>query len=286
MNSPSFLRHFESLGDNCEFGFFLQEQGIHETSLFRWAAVIDYASVEAAISTGFNGIYQMQNLIPRTDTLVTDMAFGGIAFHTEMPIAEKNSGLEFTATVDERQPIHAREYGKFLYLAEKFRLVLEHERKIYVIKHEYVEPDAEAIGSLLRTLRRIGDASVLQVVKANRPSLVGKVKKAGSNHYIGYIDKFAGATFPAGISLDTWMKICERTWTLHTSKGLSGRMRSFLRKVPQDSPAQDDVPKWFDAKLYLAANPDVEAAGLDALEHYKNHGRAEGRPLRPTIAAR
>ncbi|CAG9213091.1 hypothetical protein PSAB6_30373 [Paraburkholderia sabiae] len=258
---------------------------MHETSLFRWAAVIDYASVEAAISSGFDGIYQMRNLIPRTDTLVTDTAFGGIAFHTDMPIAKKDGELEFSASVDDRQPIYAREYSKFLYLAEKFRLVLEYERKIYVVKLEYVEADVETVDSLLRTLRRFGDAAILQVVKADRPHLAGKVKKVGPNHYIGYIDKFAGATFPAGISVDQWMKICERTWSLHSSKGLSGRMRSFFRKVPQDSLAPDEVPKWFDAKLYLAANPDVQAAGLDALEHYKNHGRAEGRPLRPTFEA-
>ena len=41
------------------------------------------------------------------------------------------------------------------------------------------------------------------------------------------------------------------------------------------------LPDGFDAKLYLEANPDVAAAGVDAVDHYVEFGRAEGRPLRP-----
>jgi hypothetical protein len=35
----------------------------------------------------------------------------------------------------------------------------------------------------------------------------------------------------------------------------------------------------FDARAYLAANPDVESAGIDPLRHYLAHGASEGRPL-------
>jgi hypothetical protein len=37
----------------------------------------------------------------------------------------------------------------------------------------------------------------------------------------------------------------------------------------------------FDAELYLAANPDVAAAGANPAEHYLAHGRGEKRKLRP-----
>jgi hypothetical protein len=37
----------------------------------------------------------------------------------------------------------------------------------------------------------------------------------------------------------------------------------------------------FDASLYLEANPDVAAAGVNPFEHYLMHGRFEGRRLRP-----
>ena len=41
------------------------------------------------------------------------------------------------------------------------------------------------------------------------------------------------------------------------------------------------VPSGFDPKEYLRANPDVARAGVDPVEHYVAHGRAEGRKLRP-----
>jgi hypothetical protein len=41
------------------------------------------------------------------------------------------------------------------------------------------------------------------------------------------------------------------------------------------------LPGGFDPKLYLEANPDVAAAGVDAVDHFVEFGRAEGRPLQP-----
>lgn len=38
----------------------------------------------------------------------------------------------------------------------------------------------------------------------------------------------------------------------------------------------------FDPREYLRANKDVQASGMDALIHYVEHGRVEGRPLRPS----
>ena len=37
----------------------------------------------------------------------------------------------------------------------------------------------------------------------------------------------------------------------------------------------------FDAQYYLAANPDVAAAGVDPLAHYLAFGAQEGRPIFP-----
>ncbi len=45
--------------------------------------------------------------------------------------------------------------------------------------------------------------------------------------------------------------------------------------------SQPDGPYRFDANAYLAANPDVAAAGVDALEHYVRHGHSERRRLAP-----
>ena len=44
------------------------------------------------------------------------------------------------------------------------------------------------------------------------------------------------------------------------------------------------MPEGFSAADYLAANPDVAAAGVDAQEHYQMFGRREKRPLKPQPA--
>ena len=41
------------------------------------------------------------------------------------------------------------------------------------------------------------------------------------------------------------------------------------------------LPPGFDPALYLAANPDVKAAGVDPIVHYLHFGSREGRKLRP-----
>ncbi len=46
-------------------------------------------------------------------------------------------------------------------------------------------------------------------------------------------------------------------------------------------PPAAELPPDFDAALYLLANPDVAAAGVDAGEHYLVHGSRENRALRP-----
>jgi SAM-dependent methyltransferase len=42
-----------------------------------------------------------------------------------------------------------------------------------------------------------------------------------------------------------------------------------------------DLPEDFDERLYLLANPDVASAGVNPKYHYLEHGRREGRKLRP-----
>jgi predicted SAM-dependent methyltransferase len=62
----------------------------------------------------------------------------------------------------------------------------------------------------------------------------------------------------------------------------SNEFYAVLEKVEQDTPPlHRDLPADFDAALYLAANPDVADAGVDAVTHYLAFGRGEGRKLRP-----
>lgn len=46
-----------------------------------------------------------------------------------------------------------------------------------------------------------------------------------------------------------------------------------------------DPAPWFSTQGYLAANPDVAAAGVEPLSHFLTHGRHEGRDIAPSIHA-
>ncbi len=59
------------------------------------------------------------------------------------------------------------------------------------------------------------------------------------------------------------------------------RARPSFLGAPQGMAAANNVlPKDFDPAAYLRANPDVAAAGVDPVRHYRTHGWKEGRRLR------
>ena len=53
-----------------------------------------------------------------------------------------------------------------------------------------------------------------------------------------------------------------------------------LTAPAKDQPSSYGAIEGWDPQAYLALNPDVAAAGEDPLEHFRKHGRAEGRRWR------
>jgi Phytanoyl-CoA dioxygenase (PhyH) len=67
------------------------------------------------------------------------------------------------------------------------------------------------------------------------------------------------------------------------SSGLIDQVRRLLHPKASraDSPVPGmAVPPGFDPEAYLKANPDVAAAGVDPIQHWREFGQREGRPLR------
>src|SRR6185312_14749156 len=50
---------------------------------------------------------------------------------------------------------------------------------------------------------------------------------------------------------------------------------------PVDAGDREAIQSFFDGAYYLAANPDVHAAGVDAMEHFLLQGWREGRAPNP-----
>ena len=83
--------NFESLGDNCEFAFYLRRLGIESGSLFRWALIKDYSSLLALLKNNFRGLYEHDNLAPSWQDMVIDQSCQ-ICFHTEL-YSHKEDGI-------------------------------------------------------------------------------------------------------------------------------------------------------------------------------------------------
>ena len=101
-----------------------------------------------------------------------------------------------------------------------------------------------------------------------------------------YIDthawQFTPATFVEILKMLAELRLSrfkiERTYpTLHGSN----EFYVVLEKTSvEEMSLSPELPGDFDPVEYLRANPDVAAAGVDAAQHYLDHGRREGRRLR------
>jgi hypothetical protein len=75
------------------------------------------------------------------------------------------------------------------------------------------------------------------------------------------------------VDISTGQKMPNRISGQLVSQGQLDHAKKMLNAEPQ-------LPKDFDAKAYLKANPDVKAAKADPVQHWLTYGYKEGRPLR------
>src|SRR5437016_5768301 len=90
------IAEFESLGDNCEFGFVQRHHGLEPGGLLRWASS-NFDGLVHALECRFTGLYQLDDLEPYTPNMVIDRKYG-IAFHSAMHSKVKGRQLEYTVT--------------------------------------------------------------------------------------------------------------------------------------------------------------------------------------------
>jgi hypothetical protein len=269
------LRNFESLGENCEFGFLLEAYEIGEGSLFRWAFVNDFAKMAQAIDRKMTGSFAFDAMRPYSATMIVDESTN-IAWHTKMRIAVADDQFSFVESEDERRAIHATELSKFEYLRDKFFRSLAEEQKIYVIKCNIGITDAE-IDLVTAALQKHGRPTLFHVKRADRTVPAGTVSRIGANHFVGYIDRFSDYDEANDISKACWTELCTNVWEMRQSRE---EYRPGKGEY-QISVAPITLPEGFDEVEYYAANPGVKEAGMGAAEHYLKFGWKEGRPIRP-----
>lgn len=198
---------FESLGDNCEFAFYLRDQGVDNGSLFRWALIKDYSSLLALLKSNFNGIYEHDNLEPSWRDMVRDKSCD-ICFHTELYSHQEDGVWVFNESKTVREDTYKKEKQKIDYLVDKFRSSMHSPNTIFVIKNNNNNAE-NFIQDIAKTLAYIGSAKILYVKISDENNDTGSVQHLGHNLYYGYIDRFADYHAEDQFSHEGWKTILE-----------------------------------------------------------------------------
>lgn len=201
------LQRFESLGDNCEFAFFLRESGYDEGSLFRWTLIKNYHALLKLIESDFAGLYVYENLTPSWQDMVLDQQYD-ICFHTEMYSDNKNDSWVWRYSAQENDLIYKKEVEKITYLISKFKKSLVDDNKIFVVKSNGNNLD-DIVSALAKEFKKHGNSKILYVKSNVETSAPGEIKKVTDNLFIGAIDRFADNSRANEYSREGWQAIID-----------------------------------------------------------------------------
>lgn len=131
---PELLEQFESLGDNCEFGFVQRFHGAEPSSLFRWATA-PLHGVLRGLEDGWADIYSWEHLKPWAFDMAWDDKYQ-CAFHCAVHCSRSSEDepFEFVLPEVERRAVWEADRPKFIHLRDKTIASLKTGNKIYVAK--------------------------------------------------------------------------------------------------------------------------------------------------------
>lgn len=204
------LNRFESLGDNCEFGFFQRHCNYERGSLFRWALIQDPKYLLNCIRNDFSSFYEFENLAPTYTNMLIDKQYN-LIFHTELFSHQEEGGWCFDDSESERLIKYQKELEKIKYLVAKFKSEMKSGNKVYVLKRNNNEFDMGVIEQLATEMNKIGPSTLLVVLKSDNSQIIGTTKNYSENVLISYIDRFADYSRADDISVHGWNMVISST---------------------------------------------------------------------------
>lgn len=200
------ISKFESIGENCEFGFVQRNLNYEAGGLLRWAFCPPDELAEA-IENRFSGLYEFENLTPSADDMVRDARYN-LFFHTKM----YSENGEFKLDAEQRLEIHRDEKEKSVYLIQKFIETVEANQHIFVFKRNGEIYD-EQVRRIHRALSAIRPSRLLWVDDAEDGD-VGSVVQLDDGLVKARIDRFAPHHQADDVSQKVWEQILEQAETL------------------------------------------------------------------------
>jgi hypothetical protein len=200
--SGTLLQRFESLGDNCEFGFVQRRNGCENGGLLRWS-ISPLDKLIFCFKARFKDLYLFENLEPSAPDMVQDVATG-LIFHTQM---RSNNG-QFLLAEGARREIYTHEKRKIDYLLDKFLVKIRRPDTICVYKRNSGISDAEAI-CLQDSMNELARSNLLIVRATDDSAKWGTVDCFGSKSFVGFIDEFAPYSAADHVSTSIWNQLIQ-----------------------------------------------------------------------------
>jgi hypothetical protein len=201
------LQRFESLGDNCEFGFVQRANGYEDGGLLRWS-ISPLDKLIDCFETDFKGLYSYDNLEPSAPDMVRDTATG-LMFHTQMHSIDGH----FVLGEQARREVYARERDKIDHLLDKLRQRVRQPDTICVYKRNSGVADTDAL-RLKQSLSKLGPSKLLVVRSTEDRALWSTVESRGSGLLVGLINEFAPYSSADRVSFCIWNRILQNACRL------------------------------------------------------------------------
>jgi hypothetical protein len=207
MDADQFILHFDSLGDNCEFGVVQRRCGAEPfLSLLRFGGIKPHALLRA-LDNGMRDFGQLENMEiylddkEKREFVVREKRYDCI-FHT----------FRYQGEIAEEK-LRESESERLVYCARKFAGDLERGNKILVIKRNLPLEEDEIL-PLYVAISSYGTNTLLWVVPADPQHKPGTVNVVAPGLLKGFIGRFAPHENAYDSLLDDWLEVCANAYRL------------------------------------------------------------------------
>ncbi|TDH60001.1 tetratricopeptide repeat protein [Dankookia rubra] len=202
---PELLLHFESIGDNCEFGGVQRKVGAEPIGLLRWSRTLP-ANILAAMEAKFEGIGLPENtsIYRQNGTYNTEDRRFGMGMHTFIPEHQQEEAVVL------------RQFCRRLqYLQRNFLRDMAEGKKIFVYKSSTEYLSDTFVVRLARLMRALGPSNLLVVRAQEEGRAPGRVDQVAENALIGYVDRLSPPDNAMDISFESWFRLCRKAYQVH-----------------------------------------------------------------------
>ncbi len=225
----------ESLGKNCEPGFFQRKCGAEPISLLRFSGLYLFCLV-TSIDDGFPGLGDTARIDPVPDE--ADLKDWIIYERRHMLRYHTWVGIKDATAEDMR----AREAKRLPFLRRKLLEDLENGEKIFVHLHNREMPDEE-IWPLFLAIRRRGPGALLCICAADETHPPGHVEEIVPGLMRTYFSHFSSAGIGRELSMPEWLAACTNAWLLTRQSVPASKAAQVPRTAAAIPPRQRPTPE-------------------------------------------